>query len=84
MLPFGTNIEATPTNVEDGKLRLDLTVSLAKRGDQAGDRVEVQTESTRTIMKMTLGEVVRLRLGKKTDEIQRWAEITATEVANAD
>lgn len=84
-IPFGTIIQAIPTNVEDGNLRLDLTVSLAKRqGDQTKDRVQLLTESTRTIRTVALGEVVRLRLGKKTDEIQRWVEITATQVNGAD
>src|SRR5262249_56015818 len=77
---FGRRIEGTPGTVKDGKVRLDLRLSNTTVGERSEDRVEFYTESTRTLLTVRLGEVVKLRWGKGTADRQVWAELSVHEI----
>jgi hypothetical protein len=77
---FGRMIEGKPGAVKDGKVRLDITLSSTTIGERTKDRIQLHSESTRTITTVRLGEVVKLRWGKGGTEKQTWAELSVVEV----
>jgi hypothetical protein len=77
---FGRLIEGKAGAVKDGKVRLDLTLSHTTVAERTEGRVQLHTESTRTITTALLGEVVKLRWGKGGTEKQAWAELSVEEV----
>jgi hypothetical protein len=78
--PFGRMIEGKADAVKDGKVRLDITLSNTTIGERIEDRIQLHSESTRTITTVRLGEVVKLRWGKGGTEKQTWAELSVEEV----
>jgi hypothetical protein len=77
---FGWMIEGKPGAVKDGKVRLDLTLSNTTVGERSEERIQLHTESTRTITTTRLGEVVKLRWGKGSHDRQTWVELSVEEV----
>jgi hypothetical protein len=77
---FGRTIEGKPGAVKDGKVRLEITLSNTTVGERTEDRIQLHSESTRTITTVRLGEVVKLRWGKGSADKQIWAELSVEEV----
>lgn len=74
----GLKMKGKPGIVEDGKVRLDLTLSHTVVEHRSDDRLQLSTTETRVISTVKLGEVSRFRVGKtdsKPDQ-QHWVEIT--------
>jgi hypothetical protein len=78
--PFGRMVEGKPGAVKDGKVRLDITLSNTTIGERTEDRIQLHSESTRTITTVRLGEVVKLRWGKGSTDKQTWAELSVEEI----
>lgn len=76
---FGRRIEGKPGAVEDGKIRLDVTLSNTTVRERTEERVQLNTESMRTITTLKLGEVVKLRWRKGSPDKQAWAELSVEE-----
>ena len=74
----GASFRCTPALVKDGKVKLDLTLSNTTPGDgdQTAERIQVHTQSTRTITTVKLDEVIKLRFGKADGDKQRWVELS--------
>jgi Flp pilus assembly secretin CpaC len=79
-VPFGRMIEGKSSTVKRGTIRLDLTLSNTTVGKRTKERIELNTESTRTITTVKLGEVVKLRWGKEAADKQIWAELSVEEI----
>lgn len=78
---FGRMIEGKPGAIKDGKIRLDITLVNTTVGEQTEERIQLHSESTRTITTIRLGEVVKLRWGKKASaDRQVWVELSVEEV----
>jgi Flp pilus assembly secretin CpaC len=77
---FGRKIEGKPSAAKDGKIRLDITLSNTTIGKKSKDRIELNTESTRTITTVKRGEIVKLRWGKGKADKQTWAELSVQEI----
>jgi hypothetical protein len=73
-------IEGQPGAVEDGKVRVEITLSNSTLGERTEDRIQLHTESTRTITTARLGEVVKLRWGEGSGERPAWLELSLEEV----
>ena len=65
---------------QNGKIRIDIKLSNTTIGERTEDRIQLHSESTRTMTTVRLGEVVKLRLGKGSAEKQTWAELSVEEV----
>jgi hypothetical protein len=78
--PFGRMIEGKAAAVKDGKVRLDISLSNTTIGERTEGRIQLHSESTRTITTVRLGEVVKLRWRKGGTEKQTWAELSVEEV----
>jgi hypothetical protein len=78
--PFGRMIEGKAGALKDGKVRLDITLSNTTIGERTEDRVQLHSESTRTITTVRLGDIVKLRWGKGSTKKQTWAELSVEEV----
>ncbi len=68
------------STVKRGTIRLDLTLSNTTVGKRTKERIELNSESTRIIATVKLGEVVKLRWGKGTADKQTWAELSVEEI----
>jgi hypothetical protein len=77
---FGRRIEGKPGAVKEGKLRLEITLSNTTIGERTENRIQLHTESTRTITTVRLGEVMKLRWGKGSADRQAWVELSVEEV----
>jgi hypothetical protein len=77
---YGTKFQCKPGLVKDGKIRLDLTVSNVTVGEKTEKRIQLTTESTRTITTVRLGEVIKIRVGQGSADKQVWAELSVDEV----
>lgn len=69
----GVTVEITPGTVKDGKVRIDVTMTKSTVAENSKEKVQFNTESTRIITTVKLGEVVKLRCGKET-----WIELSAS------
>jgi hypothetical protein len=76
---FGRRIDGKPGVVEDGKVRLDITLSNTTVGEGTEERRQFHTESTRTLTTVRLGEVLKLRWGKGNADKQAWVELSVVE-----
>jgi hypothetical protein len=77
---LGRRIEGKVGPVKDGKVRLDISLSNTTLGNQTEDRIQLRSESTRTITTVRLGEVVKLRWGTGGAARQTWVEFSIEEV----
>ena len=80
LVQVGRMIVGKPGAVKDGKVRLDITLSNTTFGQGNEGRTQLQTESTRTITTIRLGEVLKLRWDKGSADKQAWAELSVEEV----
>ena len=78
-VPFGTSVFLKPGSIKDGKIRLDVNVSITT-ADALADRAQFHTESTRSISTVRLGDVLKIRCGRGTADSQTWIELTVEEV----
>lgn len=76
----GLRIEGKPGAIKDGKVPLDVTLSNTRLKDGNEQRKEFQSESTRTITTIRLGEVIKLRWPADKADKQVWAELSVLEV----
>jgi hypothetical protein len=76
---FGLKVEGKAGAVDDGKVRLDLTLSNTTVREQTEQRVQIHTESMRTIATVRLGEVVKFHWGKADSDRQAWMELSVEE-----
>jgi hypothetical protein len=76
----GWMIEGKAGTVKDGKVRLDITLSNTTVEERTEERIQLRTESRRTISAVRLGEVLKLRWGKGSAERQAWVELSVEEV----
>lgn len=79
-VPFGREIRGKPGAVKEGKVRLDITLSKTTVGERIEERLQLHTETWRTITTVPLGEVVKFRWGKGRADKQTWAELSVVEV----
>jgi hypothetical protein len=82
-IPFaqtGRTVEVTAHDLMDGKIRLDITLSDATVAEKSEGRVQLRTETSRTVVTVRPGEVVKIRWGKGgTEKQQSWVELSAHE-----
>jgi hypothetical protein len=77
---FGRMIKGKAGTVKDGKVRLDLTLSNTTVGERTEERIQLHTDTSRTITTVRLGEIVKLRWGKGSADRQTWAELSVEEI----
>ena len=75
-VPTGLTVKCMAAVVKDGKVKLDLTFSVTTPGEQSTERIQLHTQSTRTITIVKLGEVIKLRCGKADPGKQFWIEVS--------
>jgi hypothetical protein len=79
-IEYGRSLAGKPSLVKDSKIRLDITLSNTTVGEKSDERVQLNTESTRTILTVTLGKAVKMRWRAGVGEKQAWAELTVVAV----
>ncbi len=80
IIPTGRLLEGKGHVMQNGKVRLDITLSSTTMTRQTEECDEFRTASTRTITTVRPGEVLKLRWGKGSAERQAWAEISVAGV----
>jgi hypothetical protein len=76
----GRVLEGKPEAVKDGKIRLDITLSNTTVGKRTQEHIQLDTETSRTITTVRLGEVVKFRWGKGSADKQAWVELSVAEI----
>jgi hypothetical protein len=76
---LGRMLEGKASTAKDGKLRLEMTLSNTTVGERTKERMQIHTESTRTITAIRPGELLKLRW-KGTGDTQAWVELSVEEV----
>ena len=78
-VPFGLHVETKAHLIQQGKVHVDITLSnvtVVKRDDE---QIQTNSEATRVIATLKLGEVVKLRRGKGSASKQAWVELSVEE-----
>src|SRR5262245_54869051 len=74
---FGLLIEGKAGKVKDGKVHLDLKLSMSTKPEgRTEEPIQIHTESIQTLSTVKLGEVLKQRVGKGTFDKQLWVELT--------
>jgi hypothetical protein len=82
-VPFGHLIHGKVTSRQDGKISLDLKLEHTLPIQGETERIDLHTNTTRTLGSFKLGETVTIELGKQRKEAQIWAEVTVEELKEA-
>jgi hypothetical protein len=80
-VPYGLFIEGKAGEVKDGKVHLDLKLSMSTKPEgRTEEPIQIHTESTQTLTTVKLGEVLKQRVGKGTFDKQLWVELIVEEI----
>jgi hypothetical protein len=79
--PPGHVVDGLFNLTAEGRIRLDVTVATNTLvGPPSHDRVEVHTDTNRTIATIRIGQTLKLKMGKSEAGFERWVDLISHEL----